>query len=80
VLAREVSRLACNNADWYRLLELAGNDRHLDRDADGLYHLGLFNDRLVLGAKGTMSEAARRLMNPRAVYGRPTQVNPRPPR
>ena len=57
VLALEVSRLARNNADWYRLLDLAGMTDTLIADADGLYHPGLFNDRLVLGMKGTMSEA-----------------------
>jgi hypothetical protein len=53
VLALEVSRLARNNADWYRLLDLAGMTDTLIADADGLYHPGLFNDRLVLGMKGT---------------------------
>ena len=57
MLALEVSRLARNNADWYRLLDLAGMTDTLIADADGLYHPGLFNDRLVLGMKGTMSEA-----------------------
>jgi DNA invertase Pin-like site-specific DNA recombinase len=57
VLALEVSRLARNNADWYRLLDLCGTTDTLIGDADGLYHPGLFNDRLVLGLKGTMSEA-----------------------
>jgi DNA invertase Pin-like site-specific DNA recombinase len=49
VLALEVSRLARNNADWYRLLDLCGATDTLIGDADGLYHPGLFNDRLVLG-------------------------------
>lgn len=57
VLGLEVSRLARNNADWYRLLELCGVTDTLIGDADGIYHPGLFNDRLVLGLKGTMSEA-----------------------
>ena len=57
VLALEVSRLARNNADWYRLLDLCGTTDTLIGDADGLYHPGLFNDRLVLGLKGTLSEA-----------------------
>ena len=55
VLALEVSRLARNNADWYRLLDLAGMTDTLIADADGVYHPGLFNDRLLLGMKGTMS-------------------------
>ena len=57
VLGLEVSRLARNNADWYRLLDLCGATDTLIGDADGIYHPGLFNDRLVLGLKGTMSEA-----------------------
>jgi len=43
VLALEVSRLARNNADWYRLLDLCGATDTLIGDADGLYHPGLFN-------------------------------------
>src|SRR5271169_5261397 len=57
VLGLEVSRLARNNADWYRLIDLAGISDTLIGDADGIYHPGLFNDRLLLGLKGTMSEA-----------------------
>src|SRR6516162_3659563 len=57
VLGLEVSRLARNNADWYRLLELCGITNTLIGDNDGVYHPALFNDRLLLGLKGTMSEA-----------------------
>jgi DNA invertase Pin-like site-specific DNA recombinase len=57
VLGLEVSRLARNNADWYRLLDLCGMTDTLIGDADGVYHPALFNDRLLLGLKGTMSEA-----------------------
>ncbi|MCP1835539.1 DNA invertase Pin-like site-specific DNA recombinase [Bradyrhizobium sp. USDA 4532] len=57
VLGLEVLRLARNNADWYRLLDLCGLTHTLIGDGDGIYHPGLFNDRLVLGLKGTMSEA-----------------------
>ena len=57
VLGLEVSRLARNNAEWYRLIDLAGLTDTLIGDADGLYHPALFNDRLLLGLKGTMSEA-----------------------
>src|SRR3989454_4132526 len=57
VVGLEVSRLARNNADWYRLLDLCGMTDTLIGDADGIYHPALFNDRLVLGLKGTMSEA-----------------------
>jgi hypothetical protein len=49
VLGLEVSRLARNNADWYRLLDLCGMTDTLIGDADGVYHPALFNDRLVLG-------------------------------
>ena len=57
ILAIEVSRLARNNADWYRLLDFCGTTDTLIGDEDGLYHPGLYNDRLLLGLKGTMSEA-----------------------
>ena len=57
VLGLEVSRLARSNADWYRLLDLCGVTDTLIGDGDGIYHPSLFNDRLVLGLKGTMSEA-----------------------
>src|SRR5260370_32208592 len=56
ILGLEVSRLARNNADWYRLLELCGITDTLIGDNDGVYHPALFNDRLILGLKGTMSE------------------------
>lgn len=57
VLSIEVSRVARNNADWYRLLDLCGVTDTLIGDEEGLYHPGLFNDRLLLGLKGTMAEA-----------------------
>jgi DNA invertase Pin-like site-specific DNA recombinase len=65
VLGLEVSRLARNNADWYRLLDLCGVTDTLIGDADGIYHPGLFNDRLVLGLKGTMSEAELHVLRAR---------------
>jgi DNA invertase Pin-like site-specific DNA recombinase len=49
ILALEVSRLVRDNAAWYRLLDLAGACDTLVADADGIYHPGLFNDRLILG-------------------------------
>ena len=49
VLGLEVSRLARNNADWYRLLDLCGMTDTLIGDSDGIYHPALFNDRLILG-------------------------------
>ena len=57
ILCREASRVARNNAEWYRLLDLCGVTDTLIGDVDGLYHPGLFNDRLLLGLKGTMAEA-----------------------
>ena len=57
VLGLEVSRLARNNSDWYRLLDLCGVTDTVIGDLDGLYHPGSFNDRLLLGMKGTISEA-----------------------
>ena len=65
MLALEVSRLARNNSDWYRLLDLAGMTDTLIADADGVYHPGLFNDRLLLGMKGTMSEAELHILRAR---------------
>jgi len=49
LLGIEVSRLARNNANWYRLLDLCAITDTLIGDSDGLYHPALFNDRLVLG-------------------------------
>src|ERR1700723_2608837 len=57
VVGLEVSRLARNNADWYRLLDLCGLTDTLIGDGDGIYHPALFNDRLLLGLRGAMSEA-----------------------
>jgi len=49
ILGIEVSRLARNNAEWYRLLDLCAITDTLIADDDGLYHPGMFNDRLLLG-------------------------------
>jgi DNA invertase Pin-like site-specific DNA recombinase len=65
----EVSRLARNNADWYQLLDLCAVTDTLIADADGVYHPGDFNDRLVLGLKGTMSEAELHLIRSRLTAG-----------
>lgn len=69
VLGIEVSRLARNNADWYQLLDLCALTDTLIADADGVYHPGEFNDRLVLGLKGTMSEAELHLIRGRLLAG-----------
>ena len=57
VLGLEVSRLARHSSDWHRLLELCSLTDTLILDEDGLYDPAQFNDRLLLGLKGTMSEA-----------------------
>ncbi len=57
VMGLEVSRLARNNADWQRLLEICALAGTLILDEDGVYDPASFNDRLLLGLKGTMSEA-----------------------
>ena len=65
VLGIEVSRLARNNAAWYQLLDLCALTDTLIADSDGIYHPGLHNDRLVLGLKGTMSEAELHVLKAR---------------
>jgi DNA invertase Pin-like site-specific DNA recombinase len=62
VFGLEVSRLARSSADLSRLLELARLTDTLVIDADGIYDLADFNDRLLLGLKGTMSEAELHLL------------------
>src|SRR5713101_6635929 len=57
VLGLEVSRLARSSSDWHRLLEISALTDTLILDEDGLYNPAHFNDRLLLGLKGTMSEA-----------------------
>ena len=57
VLGLEVSRLARNSMDWHRLLEICAITDTLILDEDGIYDPAHFNDRLLLGLKGTMSEA-----------------------
>ena len=57
VMGLEISRLARNNADFQPLLQICGLNQTLIGDADAMYDLTQLNDRLVLGLKGTMSEA-----------------------
>src|SRR5512135_1512146 len=57
IVALEASRLARDNAAWYRLLDLAGVCDTLVADADGVYHPALFGDRLLLGLMGIMAES-----------------------
>jgi DNA invertase Pin-like site-specific DNA recombinase len=65
VLALETSRLARSSADWHQLLDLCALTQTLIADADGVYSPGEFNDRLLLGLKGTMSEAELHLIRAR---------------
>jgi len=69
VLGLEVSRLARNNADWHRLLELAALSHTLVLDQDGIYDPAHFNDRLLLGLKGAMSEAELHILKARLQGG-----------
>ena len=69
VLGLEVSRLARNNTDWHRLLEICALAGTLILDEDGLYDPANFNDRLLLGLKGTMSRS-RAALPQGAVAGR----------
>ena len=74
VLGLEVSRLARNNADWHRLLEICALTGTLILDEDGLYDPCAFNDRLVLGLKGAMSEAELHLLKARLRGGQLTKA------
>jgi DNA invertase Pin-like site-specific DNA recombinase len=65
VLGLEVSRLARNCSDWHRLLEICALTDTLILDEEGIYDPGHFNDRLLLGLKGTMSEAELHLLRAR---------------
>jgi len=65
VMGLEVSRLARNNADWHRLLEICALADTLILDEDGVYDPSQFNDRLLLGLKGTMSEAELHVLKAR---------------
>jgi len=69
VLGLEVSRLARSSSDWYRLLEICAMSETLILDEDGLYDPANFNDRLLLGLKGTMSEAELHFLRARMQGG-----------
>lgn len=69
VMGLEVSRLARNCADWHRLLEICALSHTLILDEDGLYDPSYYNDRLLLGLKGTMSEAELHILKARLVGG-----------
>jgi len=70
VFGLEVSRLARNSLDWYQLLELAAAFDVLIADEDGVYNPAEFNDRLLLGLKGTISEVELYQIKARMVRGR----------
>ena len=69
VLGLEVSRLARNSMDWHRLLEICALTTTLICDEDGVYDPAHFNDRLLLGLKGTMSEAELHVLRARLQGG-----------
>jgi excisionase family DNA binding protein len=70
ILGIEVSRLARNNADWYQLLDLCTLTGTLVADSDGIYCPGNFNDRMLLGLKGTLAEAELHLLRARLDGGK----------
>lgn len=74
VLAYEASRLARNNADWYALLDLCALRSTLIADADGVFDPTDYNDRLLLGLRGMMSEAELHLIRQRMEAGKLRQV------
>jgi DNA invertase Pin-like site-specific DNA recombinase len=74
VIGTEVSRLARNNADWHRLLEICALSQTLILDEDGVYDPCAFNDRLLLGLKGAMSEAELHLLKARLRGGQLTKA------
>ena len=69
ILGLEASRLARSNSDWYQLLDLCGMTDTLIADGDGIYDPGVYSDRLVLGLKGTISEAELHLLKGRLIAG-----------
>jgi DNA invertase Pin-like site-specific DNA recombinase len=69
ILGVEMSRLARSNADWHRLLEVCALFGTLIADLDGIYDPTQYNDRLLLGLKGTMSEAELHLLKQRMYQG-----------
>src|ERR1022692_4335785 len=70
VFALEVSRLARSNLDWHRLLELCALTATLVIDEDGCYDPSDFNDGLLLGLKGTMSQAELHFLRARLQGGK----------
>jgi DNA invertase Pin-like site-specific DNA recombinase len=69
IVGIEMSRLARSCKDWYQLLELCALFGTLICDLDGLYDPATYNDRLLLGLKGTMSEAELHIIRQRMLQG-----------
>jgi len=69
IVGVEMSRLARSNKDWHQLLELCALFRTLIADLDGIYDPAHYNDRLLLGLKGTMSEAELHILRQRMHLG-----------
>src|SRR3974390_889127 len=74
IVALEASRLARDNAAWYRLLDLAGVCDTLVADADAVYHPALFGDRLLLGLMGIMAESELHVPRARMAGGIKTKA------
>lgn len=70
----EISRLCRGNSDWYHLLDICAVTRTLIAEVDGLYDPRSYNDRLLLGLKGTMSETELHLMKQRLVESMRTKA------
>lgn len=70
ILSVEMSRLARASRDWYQLLEVCAVFATLLGDLDGIYDLTSYNDRLLLGLKGTMSEAELHILKQRMLEGK----------
>src|SRR5258708_15098910 len=74
VFSLEVSRLARSCSDWYRLLEICALAQTLVIDEEGIYDPGAYNDRMLLGFKGTMSEAELHWLRQRLQGGKLTKA------
>lgn len=70
ILGVEMSRLARSSKDWHQLLEICALFGTLIADLDGIYDPSQYNDRLLLGLKGTMSEAELHILKQRMVQGK----------
>src|SRR5215475_14350111 len=74
ILAYEASRLARNNTDWYTLIDLATVVGTLLADTEGVYDPRQYNDRLLLGLRGLLSEAELHILHLRMEAGRQRQI------